>query len=373
MSNTNNKKKLARVPVEISIHLRYLYQDQGLRGKKLLKRYPQFSKATIYRHARKVVGPPDYKKDPTKRKRGRPNKLTEREKRQMLRHIPKLRLTVGSFSIKRLRQVAGVQTGVCDETVRRFLHSEGYHYYHSRKKGLLSQEDLNKRLRFAKDMAQRVDSRNLWQREIAFYLDGAGFQHKYNPYDEAKSIKTMAWRKKDEGLQRNCTAKGSHVGSGGRVLHFMVAISYSKGVVLCEQYEGRINGQMFADFISKHFKSTFERSVNPNSGLFLQDGDPSQNSKKARQAMELIGATKFSIPPRSPDMNPIENLFNYAKANLHNQAIEREITFEGVEQYATRIKDTLENTSVSYINKVIESMDSRMSQIIAAGGRRIKY
>jgi len=64
---------------------------------------------------------------------------------------------------------------------------------------------------------------------------------------------------------------------------------------------------------------------------------------------------------------------NYAKANLHNQAIEREITFEGVEQYATRIKDTLENTSVSYINKVIESMDSRMSQIIAAGGRRIKY
>jgi len=35
--------------------------------------------------------------------------------------------------------------------------------------------------------------------------------------------------KKEEGLQRNCNSKGSHVGSGGRVLHFMVAISYSDG------------------------------------------------------------------------------------------------------------------------------------------------
>jgi len=47
MSNTNNRRKLARVPVKISIHQRYLYQDQGLRRKKLLKRYPQFTKATI--------------------------------------------------------------------------------------------------------------------------------------------------------------------------------------------------------------------------------------------------------------------------------------------------------------------------------------
>ena len=67
---------------------------------------------------------------------------------------------------------------------------------------------------------------NLWKDGIAFYLDGVGFQHKYNPYDEAQSTKTMAWRKRDEGLKPNCTTKGSHVGSGGKVVHFMVAIAY---------------------------------------------------------------------------------------------------------------------------------------------------
>ena len=84
----------------------------------------------------------------------------------------------------------------------------------------------------------------------------------------------MAWTR-DEGLESNCTAKGSHVGSGGKVLHFMGAISYTQGVILCEQYEGRINGQIFADFIRDHFPRTFKKSVNPTGKLILQDGDPS--------------------------------------------------------------------------------------------------
>ena len=104
---------------------------------------------------------------------------------------------------------------------------------------------------------------NLWKDGIAFYLDGIGFQHKYNPYDEAQSPKTMAWRKRDKGLKPNYTTKGSHVGSGGKVVDFMVAIAYMKGVILCEQYEGRINGEKFANFVRKHFAKTFERSANP--------------------------------------------------------------------------------------------------------------
>ena len=39
----------------VSIHLRYLYQDKGLRGKDLLKMYPKIPKATVYRHAKKPI------------------------------------------------------------------------------------------------------------------------------------------------------------------------------------------------------------------------------------------------------------------------------------------------------------------------------
>ena len=33
---------------------------------------------------------------------------------------------------------------------------------------------------------------NLWKDVIPFYVDGIGFQHKYNPYDEPQSTKNMA-------------------------------------------------------------------------------------------------------------------------------------------------------------------------------------
>ena len=88
-------------------------------------------------------------------------------------------------------------------------------------------------------------------------MDGVGYQHKYKPFDEAKSLKSMTLRKRSEGLDPLYTAKGSHTGSGGRIAHFIVAISFNKGVILCEQYFGKISGEMFADFIHKHFKEAF--------------------------------------------------------------------------------------------------------------------
>ena len=89
----------------------------------------------------------------------------------------------------------------------------------------------------------------------------------------------------------------------------MVAISYGKGVVLCERYE-KMDGNYFASFIDQHFNTMFERSCKGLSRLWLQDGDPSQNSKAAREAMARCHSELLKIPPRSPDLNPIENIFH---------------------------------------------------------------
>ncbi len=43
------------------------------------------------------------------------------------------------------------------------------------------------------------------------------------------------------------------------------------------------------------------------------NNDPSQRSKTAWKAMNKAGATLFTVPPRSPDLNPIENLFHIVK------------------------------------------------------------
>ena len=67
-------------------------------------------------------------------------------------------------------------------------------------------------------------------------------------------------------------------------------------------------------------KHTFSRCRIPKGKRFLQDGCPIKNSKKARQTLDTVATIKFSIPPRSPDFNPIENVSNFVKSELPTQA-----------------------------------------------------
>ena len=139
------------------------------------------------------------------------------------------------FSIKRLKVSAAVKKDVSDEIVRRVLRGVGCRFLHSRKKGLLEKDDLKKRQKFARKITKMLTNK-FWEEGISFYVDAAGFRHKCNPHDEVRSLRTMVWRLKNEGLHPHCTAKGSNVGSGGRVARFIVAITHQKGVILCEQY-----------------------------------------------------------------------------------------------------------------------------------------
>ena len=73
-------KTLMQVPLEVSVHLRYLFRDKGIRGKKRLKMYPKLSKATIYRQAKKPLA--DKTIDKRKHNHGRPRKISPQDKRQ---------------------------------------------------------------------------------------------------------------------------------------------------------------------------------------------------------------------------------------------------------------------------------------------------
>ena len=66
---------------------------------------------------------------------------------------------------------------------------------------------------------------------------------------------------------------------------------------------------------------------------FLQGGDPYQNSKKARDAMDSVEAKDFSIPPRSTDLNPLENIFHQVKHKLGDDALERNIVKENFHHF----------------------------------------
>ena len=256
---------------------------------------------------------------------GTPPKPSVRQKRNILRRTKLLQEEMGNFCLKRVIVKVGIPPSISEETVCRVLRKAGLKWTRVHRKGILTKNDLKLRLKFARKVRRKL-SANFWEEGVGFHLDGASFTHKMNPSDQARAPRAMAWRKPGQGFDFGSTGKGSHESTGGNVSNFMAATAYGKGVIAAEQYHGRINAEKFSSFVREHCASMFIKSANPREKPFLQDGDSSQNSVKARSAWDGDGARKFAIPARSPDLNPIENIFHIVKKRLHQDALDQQIT-----------------------------------------------
>jgi transposase len=117
----------------------------------------------------------------------------------------------------------------------------------------------------------------------------------------------------------------------------MVAIAHGKGVVLRVPYT-KMDGTFFAQFIKEYFRIAFVRAGPKHNSrhLFVMDNCPCQTSKVAMKAIDEIEAEMHVIPPRSADLNPIENIFHIAKRQLERQAIDNNITAESFSDFENR-------------------------------------
>ena len=250
------------------------------------------------------------------RKKGRPKCLNEREQRLLLRVLKYYRKKYVNFSVKDLMVECGFDSNrVHPRTISIYLNRDGFYMRQARKKGLLNDKDNRLRLSYAREMKRVLrEHPDYYANHVAFYLDAVSFVHKNDPRKAAVQPKSRVWRKKGEGLA--ITTKGSKALAGGRRLHVLAAVAWGKGIILSEVYD-KMNGDFFAQFIKNNFNLCFGKAGPKTDGkrLFVMDNDPCQTSKKAMLALTHIECELHRIPPCSPDINPIENIFHLVKKN----------------------------------------------------------
>ena len=137
-----------------------------------------------------------------------------------------------------------------------------------------------------------------------------------------------------------------------------------------------MNGEYFSEFI----ETTFQRVLLDPAAvagkeklLFSQDNGPRQNSAKAKEVINNIGAEVVKIPARSPDLNPTENFFHNVKRQLRQDAMEKKIFCEDSNEFKKKIVETIRNYNKDIINRTISSMHKRLIQIIKNISYRTKY
>jgi len=104
-----------------------------------------------------------------------------------------------------------------------------------------------------------------------------------------------------------------------RTLTFLAALRFDRIEAPCV-LDGPINGRSFLAYVEQFLIPTLKRG-----DIVVMDNLGSHKRQAIRAALTAVGAKLFFLPPYSPDLNPIEQVFPKLKTLLR-KAAERTIT-----------------------------------------------
>jgi len=95
-----------------------------------------------------------------------------------------------------------------------------------------------------------------------------------------------------------------------RTLTFLAALRHDRIDAPCV-LDGPVNGQLFTAWVEQFLVPT----LSPGD-IVIMDNLGSHKGKAVRSAIRAVGAKLFFLPPYSPDLNPIEQVFAKLKLML---------------------------------------------------------
>jgi transposase len=102
---------------------------------------------------------------------------------------------------------------------------------------------------------------------------------------------------------------------------------------------------------------------------FMQDGAPGHRGGKTQAEIQHHNMPKIPWPPYSPDLNPIETMWDKMKDYLQDNFPER-MTYP---QLRAAVQEAWDSITVDRLNELIDSMHDRCQAVIDANGMQTPY
>lgn len=172
------------------------------------------------------------------------------------------------------------------------------------------------------------------------------------------------WRKSGTALNKeNLCGTVKHGGGGVMVWGCMAA----SGVGNLQFIESTMDKRAYLDILKTNLKQSAAKLGLGNSYLFQQDNDPKHTADIVKLWLLYNVPKQLRTPPQSPDLNPIEHLWDLLERKIRQHAITSKTMLKEV------LQAEWEKISREETMKLVHSMQKRLAEVLKRKGYPTSY
>lgn len=282
---------------------------------------------------------------------GRPSVMSEKAERILVRYSKNDPRKSAVQLNQMMNKYHGLKCSV--DTVKRRLRKNNLFGRRPVKKPLISVKNRKARIQFAMEHLKwtaKEWSKILFSDESKFMLFGS---------DGIKFVRRPIGTRFDPKYQLPTVKHG-----GGNV---MVWGCFSRDCIgPIHRIEGIMDQQVYLDII-KDVMLPHAKDKMPRGWTFQQDNDPKHTAKSVKQFFSSKKIRLLEWPSQSPDLNPIEHLWEHVDRQLVGRKPSNKTDLFKM------IKDCWDNIPLQVLINLVDSMPRRCQAVLKAKGYPTKY
>lgn len=218
--------------------------------------------------------------------------------------------------------------------------------------------DINKEQRMGFALEYLPQGMNFWEKVV--FTDEKTFQSYYNG-------QLRVYRPPNTRYEERYT---QHVKTSGRFSVNVWGYMTSRGLGICHRIRGRFNTQAYIHILQNVMLPSVNNIFQQENFIYQHDNCPVHTARRVSDWIRENNISLLPWPSRSPDINPIENVWGYIVKEINKN---NDFHLQNSDDLWNKIEETWNTYNLHHAQMLVASMPRRLNLLVEKNGAALKY